>query len=154
MVIVLAATSLAGQLAAQKPAPAKAPPATQKPSPAKTPPAPPQTPAGQYVPAILQPRVVTLTGCLQHKTDYLLTEAMIAAASEKEKPQPAPSATYRLEGLSGARLSLLVGKRVEVTGTYQAAAPAAKGAKPDAGGPARFEATNANAVEGSCAAGN
>ncbi len=135
--LVLAATSVGAQTATQKSARDKAAGSA----------APSQKSTIQYNPAIMQPRFVTLGGCVQHKDDYILTDATIAGQGEKGQPQPAPATTYKLEGLSGARLTLFVGKRVEVTGVYQAGTATAGAA----GEPlARFEATNVNGVEGTC----
>jgi hypothetical protein len=140
-IVALVLFSLGGAtgLAAQGP--------TQKPA-AK--PAPPPAQTSPYVPAIMQPRMVTLNGCLQQKEGYILTQATVPAASAKEKEEPAPSSSYTLEGLSSARLSLLVGKRVTVTGAYLDA-PATGAAATKAG--VRFEATNVTEAEGACNAG-
>lgn len=132
--LVLTASTLAAQAPAQKPAPVK--PA----APAETLP---------YKPAIMQPRLVTLTGCLQQKGNYILVDAAVAPATEKEKPTPASASSYQIEGLSGARLSLLVGKRVNINGVYQEA-PVGKGGTTNANALPRFEATNATEVEGAC----
>jgi hypothetical protein len=126
--LVLAATPVGAQTASQKP----------------------QIPE-KFTPAIMQPRFVVLGGCLQHKNDFILTDAVVAGQGENAKPQPAPATTYKVEGLSSARLSLFVGKRVEVSGVYQPPAPAAKGG---AEGVARFEATNVNPAEGTCPVAN
>ena len=138
--LVLAAVPLGAQSPTQKPAPAKVTPSTQG-------------GATPYVPAIMRPRMVLLTGCLQHKEDYVLTEATLAEQGGKEGAQaesaPAPAPAYRLEGISAARLSMLVGKRVQVSGAYQGGdqtkSPGADGTPP------RFEATNVTEIEGACA---
>jgi hypothetical protein len=132
-------------LAAQAPKPKTA--ATKPTAPAAKP-TPAQPTAGGYVPAIMQQRMTTLTGCLQHTQDYTLTNATVAqqgdapggaatgpkvaaapaAAARPAAAAPAPAApaaaapaaaAYKLEGISPARLSLLIGKRVQVTGAFQ-----------------------------------
>jgi len=122
-------------LAAQAPKPKTA--ATKPTAPAAKP-AQAQPANGGYVPAVMQQRMTTLTGCLQHTEDYTLTNAAVAqqgdapaggATAPKAAAQPAaaaapaeaaaPAAAYKLEGISPARLSLLVGKRVQVTGAFQ-----------------------------------
>jgi hypothetical protein len=130
--LILAATSVAAQSGAQKPTPGR----TQAPS-ASVP----------YQPAIMQPRMVTLVGCLQHKQDYILTEAMVQGQNEKAPAQAAPAAAYKIEGLSSARLVLLVNKRVEVIGAYQ---EPVKGAAAGTTSLARFEAANINELADSC----
>jgi hypothetical protein len=130
--LVLGASSLAAQAPTQKPAPVK-------------PAAPAQT--SPYTPAIMQPRLVTLVGCLQQKGTYILVDAAVAPPSEKEKPSPAPAPSYLIEGLSAARLSLLVGKRVTINGAYQEA-PTGKGSAAGTTTLPRFEATNATEVAG------
>jgi hypothetical protein len=132
--LVLSASSLAAQTPTQKPAPVK-------------PAAPAQT--SPYVPAIMQQRLVTLVGCLQQKGTYILVDAAVAPPSEKEKPAPAPAPSYQIEGLSGARLSLLVGKRVTINGAYQESNPGKGGAAGTSALP-RFEATNASEAAGTC----
>ena len=86
--------------AAPKPATAAAKPAAES-----------QGGQNRYVPAIMQPKLVTVTGCLKRGTDWELTDATLAGQQTK--------ATYKLEGISGARLSLFVGKRIEATGALQ-----------------------------------
>ena len=121
-------------LAAQAPKPATAA-ARPKPAP-KT--ATPPSEKGQkpYVPAIMQ-KTVTVAGCLKHDPDWELTDATVTGQKDK--------ATYKLEGISSARLSLFVGKRIEATGALQ-----------DDGKPAtgknlpRFEATAVKEATGSC----
>jgi hypothetical protein len=130
--LVLCAVSVAAQAPAEKPAPVK-----PAPSPQTLP----------YSPAILQPRQVTLTGCLQQKGTYILVDAAVAPATAKEKPTPAPASSYQIEGLSGARLSMLVGKRVTINGAYQEASRG-KAGTPGSTALPRFEATNANEAEG------
>ena len=121
-------------LAAQAPKPATAA-ARPKPAP-KT--ATPPSAKGQnpYVPAIMQ-KTVTVAGCLKHDPDWELTDATVTGQKDK--------ATYKLEGISSARLSLFVGKRIEATGALQ-----------DDGKPAtgknllRIEATAVKEATGSC----
>ena len=128
--LALATSTLAAQ--APKPATAAAQP---KPAP-KT--ATPPSGKGQspYVPAIMQ-KTVTLAGCLKQDPDWELTDATVTGQKDK--------ATYKLEGISSARLSLFVGKRIEATGALQ-----------DDGKPAtgkslpRFEATAVKEATGSC----
>jgi len=71
----------------------------------------PQGGENRYVPAIMQPKLVTVTGCLKRGSDWELTDATLAGQQNK--------ATYKLEGISGARLSLFVGRRIEATGALQ-----------------------------------
>ena len=120
--------------AAQAPKPTTA---AAKPKPApKT--VPPQSEKAQspYVPAIMQ-KTVTVAGCLKHDPDWELTDATVTGQKDK--------ATYKLEGISSARLSLFVGKRIEATGAIQ-----------DDGKPAtgknlpRFEATAVKEGTGNC----
>ena len=128
--LALAAATLAAQ--APKPATAaakpKAAPTTAKPQSEEA-----QSP---YVPAIMQ-KTVTVAGCLKHDPDWELTDATVTGQKDK--------ATYKLEGISSARLSLFVGKRIEATGALQ-----------DDGKPAtgknlpRFEATAVKEATGSC----
>jgi hypothetical protein len=135
--LCVALAAATATLGAQAPKPKTT--ATKPTAPAAKP-AQPQPAAGGYVPAIMQQRMTTLTGCLQHAQDYTLTNATVsqqgdvaggatAAAPAAAAPAagapavaaPAASAAtaYKLEGISGARLSLLVGKRVQVTGAFQ-----------------------------------
>jgi hypothetical protein len=102
-------------------------------------------------PAIMHERMTTLSGCLQRQPDWVLTGATLAGQKEP--------ATYRLEGIGEARLSVLVDKRVEATGAIVDAAkpPAshpAPGGKPAAGGTgqplARFEAIAVREVAETC----
>ena len=97
----------AATLAAQAPKPATA---AAKPKAAPT--ATPQSEKAQspYVPAIMQ-KTVTVAGCLKHDSDWELTDATVTGQKDK--------ATYKLEGISSARLSLFVGKRIEATGAIQ-----------------------------------
>jgi len=128
--LALATATLAAQ--APKPTTAAAQP---KPAP-KT--ATPKSEKSQnpYVPAILQ-KTITVAGCLKHDPDWELTDATVTGQKDK--------ATYKLEGISSARLSLFVGKRIEATGALQ-----------DDGKPAtgknlpRFEATAVKEATGSC----
>src|SRR4051812_31000444 len=86
-------------------------------APAKTAPAAtPRTTADRYVPAIMQERTTTVTGCLQKNQGWVLTGATLAGQKD--------TATYTLAGLGDARLALFEGKKVEVTGAMSAA-PAA-----------------------------
>ena len=121
-------------LAAQAPKPTTA--ATQsKPAP-KTATPQPEKAQSPYVPAIMQ-KTVTVVGCLKHDPDWELTDATVTG--EKDK------ATYKLEGISPARLSLFVGKRIEATGALQ------DGGKPATGKHLpRFEATAVKEATGSC----
>jgi hypothetical protein len=129
--VALATATLAAQ--AQKPAttprkqPAAAPKAATQAQKTDTP----------YVPAIMQEKMVTVAGCLKRDPDWELTDATLGDQKEK--------ATYKLEGISGARLSLFVGKRVQATGALQ------DGGKP-AGGKnlLRFEATAVQEATGTC----
>ena len=124
----------AATLAAQAPKPATA---AAKPKAAPTT-ATPQSEKAQspYVPAIMQ-KTATVAGCLKHDPDWELTDATVTGQKDK--------ATYKLEGISSARLSLFVGKRIEATGALQ-----------DDGKPAtgkslpRFEATAVKEATGSC----
>ena len=108
-------------LAAQAPKPATA---AAKPKNAPTTAAPKSaTPSSQkaqnqYLPAIMQ-KTVTVAGCLKRDPDWELTDATVAGQKDK--------ATYRLEGISPARLSLFVGKRIEATGALQEAGKSATG---------------------------
>ena len=107
-----------------------------------TPAAKPATPQSQkaqnrYVPAIMQEKMITLAGCLKLDPDWELTDATVAG--EKDK------ATYKLEGISAARLSLFVGKRIQATGVFQDEGKAATGKNLR-----RFEATAVREATGSC----
>src|SRR5256885_5310997 len=99
--LALAAATLAAQ--APKPATAAAKPNTAP----KTAVAEGQKAQSPYVPAIMQ-KTVTVAGCLKRDPDWELTDATVAGQKDK--------ATYKLEGISAARLSLFVGKRIEATG--------------------------------------
>jgi hypothetical protein len=122
--LVLAATSLAAQTATPK--------ATEP---------PPASRAGGDLPAIMQERTTTISGCLQKNQDWVLTGATLA--NQKE------AATYKLEGIGDARLALFENKRIEATGVTHPAggtAPASAGAKPAApagGKPAAASASKA-----------
>ncbi len=152
--LVLATISLAAQTS--KPASSTQKPSqatksdTQTQSAAKTAkPAAPSSPASsRYVPAIMQQRMTTLSGCLrQTKEEYTLTEAKVAQQGDVAQPaNAAAAASYQLEGISPARLSMLVGKRVNVTGAFQAEAKAGAAAKQAP----RFEATAVVEASGSC----
>ncbi len=80
---------------------------------------------------------VTITGCLKRGAEWQLTDATISGQKDK--------ATYRLEGISAARLSLFVGQRVEATGALQD-----EGAPATTKNPPRFEATAVQEATGSC----
>jgi hypothetical protein len=139
--LVLAATSLAAQTATPK--------ATQ----------PPPASTGGDLPAIMQERTTTISGCLQKNQDWVLTGATLA--NQKE------TATYKLEGIGDARLALFENKRIEATGVTHPAAgpgkaaaastgakPAAPGAKPAPASAAKalpiFEATAVKEGTGAC----
>jgi hypothetical protein len=129
MALVLATATLAAQ--APKPAPARKPAAAAP----KAPPAKPETDS-RYVPAIMQDKMITIDGCLKKGTDWQLTDATLAGQKDKT--------TYKLEGISAARLSLFVGKRVQATGALQDGGTAAGKT------PLRFEATAVQEATGSC----
>jgi hypothetical protein len=131
MALALAAGALAAQTA-QKPKPS--PPPAQQGS------------TVQHAPAIMQPRLARLTACLQEKNGYILTEVKIV---EQGATTVEPAPVYRVEGISGARLSVLVGKRVEVQGAFR---PAPAAAKTKAEEQPRFEAINVTEVSGECSA--
>jgi len=120
-------------LAAQAPKPTTAAPPKPAPKTATPPSGKGQNP---YVPAIMQ-KTVTVAGCLKHDPDWELTDATVTGQKDK--------ATYKLEGISSARLALFLGKRIEATGALQ-----------DDGKPAtgknlpRFEATAVKEATGSC----
>jgi hypothetical protein len=103
--LALATATVTAQ--APKPTTAAPKPATATAKPAAEPP----TGQNRYVPAIMQLKLVTVTGCLKRGSDWELTNATLAGQQTKT--------TYKLEGISGARLSLFVGKRVEATGALQ-----------------------------------
>ena len=136
--LALATTTLAAQ--SSKPtAPATPKIGAQKPATAAPKPAAPAAPKVQnrYVPAVMQAKMITIAGCLKHGADWQLTDATIAGQKDK--------ATYKLEGISAARLSLFVGKRIEATGALQdGGAPATEK------NPQRFEATAVQEATGSC----
>jgi len=98
----------------------------------------------RYVPAIMQQKMTTLSGCLQHGQDYTLTNAKISQQGDvAQATDAAPAAAgYKLEGISPARLSILVGKHVDVTGAFQE--------DPKAAATPRFEATAVQESAGSC----
>jgi hypothetical protein len=128
--VALATATLAAQApnpatTAKKPATA-APKATQ-----------PEKTENRYVPAIMQDKMVTVAGCLKRDPDWQLADATVTGQTEK--------ATYKLEGLSAARLSLFVGKRVEATGAFQDESKTANGKTLR-----RFEATAVQETKGSC----
>lgn len=122
-------------------------------APAKTPPAAtPHATGDRYVPAIMQERTMTLTGCLQKNQGWVLTGATLAGQKD--------AASYKLEGVGDARLALFEGKRIEVTGAMPfASASASSPAKPAVAspGPAAatrnlpvFEATAVKEATGAC----
>ena len=123
----------AATLAAQAPKPATA---AAKPKAAPT--ATPQSEKAQspYVPAIMQ-KTVTVAGCLKHDPDWELTDATVTGQKDK--------ATYKLEGISSARLSLFVGKRIEATGAIQDDGKRVTGKNLE-----RFEATAVKEATGGC----
>jgi hypothetical protein len=143
-VLVLVATSLAAQTATSN-RPQSAPDAGR---------------AAGDLPAIMQERTTTISGCLQKNQDWVLTGATLA--NQKE------TATYKLEGIGDARLALFENKRVEATGVTHPAgstAPAraaSAGAKPAAAAGAKpatasaskalpiFEATAVKEGTGAC----
>ena len=130
VVLALATATLAAQ--APKPATPAAKPKTAP----KT--AAPQSEKAQspYVPAIMQ-KTVTVTGCLKRDPDWELTDATVTGQKDK--------ATYKLEGISSARLSLFVGKRIEANGAIQ------NDGKPStAKSLPRFEATAVKEATGNC----
>jgi hypothetical protein len=133
--LALATATLAAQ--APKPAAAAARPKDPPPTAApKTATPPSQKAQSPYVPAIMQ-KTVTVAGCLKRGTDWELTDATVAGQKDK--------ATYKLEGISPARLSLFVGKRIEATGAL------AGDGKPAAGkNLPRFEATAVKEAAGGC----
>ena len=151
--LVLATVSLAAQTskpASQSPKPSQASKADSQG--AKTGQSKPgtqsQQAASRYVPAVMQQRMTTLSGCLrQNKQDYTLTDVKVSQQGDAARSETASAAaSYTLEGISAARLSLLVGKRVDVTGAFQEDPKAAAGSK----SAPRFEATAVVEASGSC----
>ena len=143
--LVLAATTVWAQNAA---------PNQSKPAPAAD-----AVRAGGDLPAIMQERTTTISGCLQKNQDWVLTGATLA--NQKE------TATYKLEGIGDARLALFENKRIEATGVTHPAAgtkpagAASAGAKPAAPAGAKpaaasskslpvFEATAVKEGTGGC----
>jgi hypothetical protein len=140
--LVLAATTLGAQTA----------------TPNKPQPAPDAVRAGGDLPAIMQERTTTISGCLQKNQDWVLTGATLA--NQKE------TATYKLEGIGDARLALFENKRIEATGVTHPAAgakpagaasagakPAPAGARPTAASSKAlpvFEATAVKEGTGGC----
>lgn len=122
-------------LAAQAPKPTTA---SQKPTAAAPKTAAPQTQKDQnrYVPAIEQ-KLVTVSGCLKRGSDWELTDATIADQKEK--------ATYKLEGIGEARLSLFVGQRIQATGALEDGGKSVTGKTLP-----RFEATAVKEATGTC----
>jgi hypothetical protein len=106
-------------------------------------PANPAKAAGGALPAVAQEHLITIRGCLQHDHDYMLTN--VSASDEDKSASASLASSYRLEGLSDARLSLLVGQRVDVTGAPRATDSASVTAKTPAGAP-WFEATAAHEI--------
>jgi hypothetical protein len=146
--LVLASTILNAQ--APKPAPSAHKPTTPTTKPAAPSQAPPAS--DRYVPAIMQQRMTTLTGCLQYSQDYTLTNATVSKQGDVALAAGGAPKSFRLEGISPARLSVLVGKRVEVTGAFQDDARPG-GAHPAAGAAKslpRFEAIAVAESSGSC----
>jgi hypothetical protein len=135
-VSVVALALATATLSAQAPKPAAAPAAKPANAAPKSEAPQPQKAQNQYVPAIMQ-KLVTVTGCLKRGSDWELIDATLAGQQEK--------ATYKLEGISGARLSLFVGKRIEATGAPQGEARAAGGKSL-----LRFEATAVQEATGAC----
>ena len=111
----------------------------RKPATPATKPATPQSQKAQnrYVPAIMQEKMITVAGCLKHDPDWELTDATVTGQKDK--------ATYMLEGISPARLSLFVGKRIQATGAFQSEGKSATGKNLP-----RFEATAVQEATGSC----
>ena len=143
-VLVLAALATT-TLGAQTAAPAKTQPA-----------ATPHGTGDRYVPAIMQERTMTVTGCLQKNQGWVLTGATLAGQKD--------TATYKLEGIGDARLALFEGKRIEVTGAMPFASASAGGPPKTAAAPPAtasasasasksltvFEATAVKAATGAC----
>jgi hypothetical protein len=77
-----------------------------------------------------------VSGCLTRGSDWELTDATLAGQQNKT--------TYKLEGISGARLSLFVGKRIEATGALQGEVRTGGKNLP------RFEATAVQEATGTC----
>jgi hypothetical protein len=130
MALALATATVAAQAPTPKTAakPATATPKTAAPQPPKA--------ENRYVPAIME-KSVTVSGCLKGGSDWELTDATLAGQTGK--------ATYKLEGIGEARLSLFVGKRIQATGALQdEGKPAAGKSLP------RFEATAVQEATGSC----
>lgn len=139
--------------------PAQTPPAkpqTQKPAPPASttqsakPPAPQPRSSTPYVPAVMQQRMATLSGCLQRqKQDFVLSDVKVSQQGDVAQGTQGAGATapttYKLEGLSATRLSVLVGKRVDVTGAFQGDPKRASTASVLP----RFEATNVSETAGS-----
>ena len=152
--LVLATVSLAAQTSkpassTQKPSQAtKSDTQTQNSAKTAKPAAPASPASSRYVPAVMQQRMTTLNGCLrQTNQEYSLTDAKVSQQGDVAQSGTAPAATsYKLEGISPARLSMLVGKRVNATGAFQAEAKAGAAAKQAA----RFEATAVVEATGSC----
>ena|SRR5437868_9622639 len=129
--IALATVTLAAQ--GQKPATPPGKPATAAPKTATQ----PQKTENRYVPAVMQEKMVTVSGCLKRDPDWELTDATLGDQKDK--------ATYKLEGISAARLSLFVGKRIQATGALQDEVKTAGGKNLP-----RFEATAVQETTGSC----
>src|SRR5262245_39603525 len=147
--LVLNAATLPSQTPASQPETQKpAPPRASTPQTTK-PPAPQARSSAPYVPAVMQQRMATLSGCLQRqKQDWVLSDVKVSQQGDVAQGTQGAGATapttYKLEGLSATRLSVLVGKRVDVTGAFQG------DAKRAATAPAlpRFEATNVSETAG------
>jgi hypothetical protein len=135
--LALAATTASAQTA-KAPATTKKP-ATATPAASAGSAAPRQNSDSAYVPAVMHEKMVTVSGCLKNTPSWELTDATVADQKDK--------ATYRLEGISAARLSLFIGKRVQATGALQNQGTSANGKTPP-----RFEATAVQEVTGAAAA--
>jgi len=121
-------------LAAQAPKPTTA--AAKPKSAPKTAAPQPQKAQNPYVPAIMQ-KTVTVAGCLKRDKEWELTDATVTGQKN--------TATYKLEGISPARLTLFVGKRIEATGALQDDGKLATGKDLP-----RFEATAVKEATGTC----
>ena len=132
MALALATATLAAQ--APKPTTASPKPTTAAP---RTATPQPQKDQNGYVPAIEQ-KLVTVSGCLKRNSDWELTDATVGDQKEK--------GTYKLEGIGEARLSLLLGQRIQATGALQGGGKAAATGK----SLPRFEATAVKEATGTC----
>ena len=132
--LVLTASSLAAQAPAQKPAPVK--------------PAAPARRCRIHPPSCSRAWSLSPAACNRKGTTSWSTR-LSPRRRKRRSRRLRRCLQYQIEGLSGARLSLLVGKRVNINGVYQEA-PAGKGGTTNANALPRFEATNATEVEGVC----